>query len=116
MGVCVYHVARQSVSTWLRNQNQNVELALITKALYESRELAMGRMQDDALSLGAHGVVGVNVQERSHAWGSHIIEFLAIGTAVASSDGTHQTLSPQLAVELEDVESVLDPRAIRGER
>ena len=37
-----------SVSTWLRNQNQNVELALITTALYDSRELAMGRMQDDA--------------------------------------------------------------------
>lgn len=115
MGVCVYHVARQSVSTWLRNQNQNVELTLVTTALYDSRELAMGRMQDDALTLGADGVVGVNVQERSHAWGSHIIEFLAIGTAVSSLDGTHQTLSPQLAVELEDVESMLDPRAIRGE-
>ncbi len=36
MGVCVYHVARQSVTTWLRNQNQNVELALVTTALYDS--------------------------------------------------------------------------------
>jgi uncharacterized protein YbjQ (UPF0145 family) len=116
MGVCVYHVARQSVSTWLRNQTQNVELALITTALYDSRELAMGRMQDDALSLGAHGVVGVNVQERSHAWGSHIIEFLAIGTAVSSPEGTHRTLSPELAVELEDDAASVDPRALRGER
>jgi uncharacterized protein YbjQ (UPF0145 family) len=115
MGVCVYHVARQSAGAWMKNQNQNVELTLITTALYESRELAMGRMQDDALGLGAQGVVGVRVQERTHAWGSHIIEFLAIGTAVASVDGTHRTVSPQLAVELEDLASGVDPHALRGD-
>ncbi|MFZ0664161.1 MAG: heavy metal-binding domain-containing protein, partial [Acidimicrobiales bacterium] len=57
MGVCVYHVARQSAGTWLKNQGQNTELVLITSALYDSRELAMGRMQEEALGLGAHGVV-----------------------------------------------------------
>lgn len=113
MGVCVYHVARQSVSTWMKNQNQNVELTLITEALYDSRELAMGRMQDDALALGAQGVVGVKVEERTHAWGSHIIEFLAIGTAVRSLDGTHRTLTPKLAVELEDLAQGVDPHALR---
>jgi uncharacterized protein YbjQ (UPF0145 family) len=112
MGVCVYHVARQSVSTWMKNQNQNVELTLITTALYDSRELAMGRMQDDALGLGAQGVVGVKVEERTHAWGSHIIEFLAIGTAVASHDGKHRTLSPQLVVELEDQAQDVDPHSL----
>lgn len=116
MGVCVYHVARQSVGAWLRNQNQNFELDLITTALYDSRELAMGRMQDEALSIGAQGVVGVNVQERSHAWGSHIIEFLAIGTAVSLAGDEHRTLSPRLAVELEDQAGLADPRALRGER
>ena len=116
MGVCVYHVARQSVGTWLKNQNQNVELALITTALYDSRELAMGRMQDDALSLGAHGVVGVNVQERTHAWGSHIIEFLAIGTAVGAPEGEHRSVSPELAVELEDQVVGVDPSALRSDR
>jgi uncharacterized protein YbjQ (UPF0145 family) len=115
MGVCVYHVARQSASTWMKNQNQNVELPLITSALYDSRELAMGRMQDDALSVGAQGVVGVKVEERTHAWGTHIIEFLAIGTAVASLDGTHRTLSPKLAVELEDRAQGVDPHALRGD-
>lgn len=117
MGVCVYHVARQSVSTWLKNQNQNVELALITTALYDSRELAMGRMQDDALSLGAQGVVGVNVQERSHAWGSHVIEFLAIGTAVSAPEGgEHRSVSPEMAVELEDQVVGVDPSALRSDR
>lgn len=115
MGVCVYHVARQSASTWLKNQTQNTELVLITSALYDSRELAMGRMQDEALGLGAHGVVGVTVQERSHGWGSHVIEFLAIGTAVSSPDGKHRTLSPKVAVELEDTVVATDPRSLRGE-
>jgi uncharacterized protein YbjQ (UPF0145 family) len=115
MGVCVYHVARQSASTWLKNQTQNVELTLITAALYESRELAMARMQDDALSLGAQGVVGVAATERSHAWGSHIIEFLAIGTAVSSFDGTHKSLQPKLALDLDESGPGFDPRALRGE-
>lgn len=115
MGVCVYHVARQSASAWLKNQTQNVERTLITEALYESRELAMGRMQDDALGLGAQGVVGVRAEERTHAWGTHIIEFLAIGTAVASLDGKHRTLSPQLVVELEDLAQGVDPHALRGD-
>jgi uncharacterized protein YbjQ (UPF0145 family) len=115
MGVCVYHVARQSAATWLKNQNQNVELTLITAALYESRELAMARMQDDALALNADGVVGVTVSERTHTWGSHVIEFLAIGTAVASKDGTHQSLNPYLAVGLEDAAVTFDPRGLRGE-
>ena len=112
MGVCVYHVARQSVSTWLKNQTQNVELPLITTALYDSRELAMGRMQDDALALSAQGVVGVKVEERTHAWGSHVIEFLAIGTAVTSHDGKHRSLSPQLVVELEDQAQDVDPHSL----
>jgi uncharacterized protein YbjQ (UPF0145 family) len=115
MGICVYHVARQSVSTWMKNQNQNVELTLITEALYDSRELAMGRMQDDALALGAQGVVGVKVEEGTHSWGSHVIEFLAIGTAVTSLDGKHRTLVPKLAVELEDLAQGVDPHALRGD-
>jgi len=115
MGVCVYHVARQSAATWLKNQNQNVELSLITAALYESRELAMARMQDDALALQADGVVGVTATERTHTWGSHVIEFLAIGTAVASKDGTHQSLKPYLALGLEDPEVKFDPRGLHGE-
>jgi hypothetical protein len=61
-------------------------------------------------------VVGVTVQERSHVWGSHIIEFLTIGTAVASMDGTHRSVSPELAVELEDTAGGIDPRSIHGVR
>jgi hypothetical protein len=56
------------------------------------------------------------VQERSHIFGSHIIEFLAIGTAVSAPVGGHRMLSPKVAVELEDQAIAADPRSLRGER
>jgi hypothetical protein len=53
-----------------------------TQALYDARELAMERMQAEALEAKAEGIVGVDLHERSHGWGSHVIEFFAIGTAI----------------------------------
>lgn len=114
MGVCIYHVARQSAQAWMQTQMQNTELTLITEALYDSRELAMGRMQQEALGLGASGVVGMSVEERAHVWGSHAIEFLAIGTAVTLAGDTHQPVEPTLAVPLSDIGVAVDPRALRG--
>ena len=82
MGSCVYHVAHQSLRQSMRNMGQNVELANYTQALYDARELAMERMQAEALEAKAEGIVGVDLHERSHGWGSHVIEFFAIGTAI----------------------------------
>ena len=48
---------------------QNVELPNFTQALYEARELAMTRMQDEANQLEASGIVGVRLEEKSHQWG-----------------------------------------------
>ena len=64
---------------------QNVELPNFTQALYEARELAMTRMQDEGNRLGATGIVGVRLEEKSHQWGSHTIEFLSLGTAVTKT-------------------------------
>ena len=49
MGSCVYHVAHQTMRQSMRNMGQNVELANYTQALYDARELAMERMQAEAL-------------------------------------------------------------------
>jgi hypothetical protein len=43
-----------------------------TQALYSARELAMQRMQTEAQALEAKGIVGVDLQEKSHGWGNHI--------------------------------------------
>ena len=82
LGTCVYHVAHQGMFQALGNIGQNREMANFTQALYEARELAMERMQDEARKLQAEGIVGVQIQEKSHVWGSHTIEFFAMGTAV----------------------------------
>ena len=66
---------------------QNVEMQNYTQALYDARELAMERMQYEAQQVQAEGIVGVELQERSHGWGSHVIEFFAIGTAIVPIAG-----------------------------
>ena len=67
MGSCVYHVAHQRCARAMRNAGQNVELPNYTQALYDARELAMERMQAEALEAKAEGIVGVDIHERSTA-------------------------------------------------
>jgi uncharacterized protein YbjQ (UPF0145 family) len=85
MGSCVYHVGRRSITDAAIQIGQNVEMTNFTQALYDARELAMARMQDDAAQCQATGIVGVQMQESHHRWESHTVEFLAIGTAVIPS-------------------------------
>jgi uncharacterized protein YbjQ (UPF0145 family) len=42
----------------------------------------MERMEAEADALGADGIVAVRLTFNVHAWGTNVIEFLAIGTAV----------------------------------
>jgi uncharacterized protein YbjQ (UPF0145 family) len=102
MGSCVYHVAHQTMRQSLKNTGQNVELPNYTQALYDARELAMERMQAEALEAKAEGIVGVDIHERSHGWGSHVIEFFAIGTAIIPSEGSedHVIPAPQVVLDL----------------
>ncbi|HYT27929.1 MAG TPA: heavy metal-binding domain-containing protein [Ktedonobacteraceae bacterium] len=102
MGNCVYHVANQGIGQWFKQVGRNVEMTNYTQALYDSRELAMERMQAEAVRLGAQGVVGTQIHERSHGWESHIIEFFAIGTAVIPISDTHEVPAPSLTLLLND--------------
>ena len=101
MGNCVYHVARQGMMQSLRQVGRNVEMPNFTQALYEARELAMERMQNEADELRAEGIVGARIIERSHGWGSHVIEFFAIGTSVVSSSAEHVIERPALVLPLQ---------------
>jgi uncharacterized protein YbjQ (UPF0145 family) len=100
MGNCVYHVARQGMLASLKQIGRNVEMPNFTQALYEARELAMERMQNEADEAQAEGIVGARIIERSHGWGSHVIEFFAIGTAVLSVSDDHQIDRPALVLPL----------------
>jgi uncharacterized protein YbjQ (UPF0145 family) len=101
MGNCVYHVARQGMLQSLRQIGRNVEMPNFTQALYEARELAMERMQNEADELQSEGIVGARIIERSHGWGSHVIEFFAIGTAVVSTSTDHEIDKPALVLPLQ---------------
>ncbi|MEV4421162.1 heavy metal-binding domain-containing protein [Patulibacter sp. NPDC049589] len=97
MGTCVYHVAHRGMFQAMKQAGQNVELTNYTQALYDARELAMERMQAEAEAAQAAGIVGVRLHERSHGWGSHVIEFFAIGTAIVPVSDDH-TIPPPTTV------------------
>jgi uncharacterized protein YbjQ (UPF0145 family) len=102
MGTCVYHIAHRGIGQTLGNAGQNVELPNFTQALYEARELAMTRMQDESTTLGATGIVGVRLEEKSHQWGSHTIEFLSLGTAVLKTSDEITLAKPTTIITLDN--------------
>jgi uncharacterized protein YbjQ (UPF0145 family) len=95
MGTCVYHIAHRGIGQALGQLGQNAELENFTQAMYDARELAMKRMQDEANNVGATGVVGMRLEEKSHQWGEHTIEFLSLGTAVARRAGSEAVAPPR---------------------
>jgi uncharacterized protein YbjQ (UPF0145 family) len=101
MGTCVYHIAHRGITQTFGQFGRNAELPNYTQALYDARELAMTRMQDEANHLGASGIVEVKLIEKSHMWGSHTIEFLALGTAVAEAEGTSGLPAPETIISLD---------------
>jgi uncharacterized protein YbjQ (UPF0145 family) len=101
LGTCVYHVAHRKFGQMLSNLGQNAEVPQFTQALYDARELAMGRMQAEAHALGAEGIVGVALTEHNHVWGQHAMEFYAVGTAVRPISDEHVVPQPQMVVTLD---------------
>jgi uncharacterized protein YbjQ (UPF0145 family) len=100
VGVCVFHVGRRDMAATLKSLPRNTELTVITEALYQSRELAMARMQEEAFALDTDGVLGARVDEHTHAWGSRVIEFVAVGTGIELVADQHQPLRPSVVLSL----------------
>ena len=82
MGSSIYHTGIQT-----RKWGQSQELTKLTEAMYNARELAMTRMEEEALELGADGVVGVRLDVNYYEWGKDAAEFIAVGTAVKAESG-----------------------------
>src|SRR2546429_450461 len=96
LGTSVYHCGFQ-MGRWSKNQ----ELDVLSQAMDHARELAMTRMQAEAEALSAEGIVGVQLDQRNHAWGAHTTEFFAIGTAVRPIRPDHEIARPQLVLSLD---------------
>lgn len=64
----------------------------MVRAMYEARQVAIGRMAGQCARLGGHGVVGVRLSRGDYPLGG--LEFTAIGTAVRAPGVTHQARTP----------------------
>ena len=95
MGNCVYYVPPRLLQA---RAAASCELSAYTHALYDARELAIERLQDEAEDLDATGIVGVTIAEEQHSWRTNpwnignaalqtgeVIELFVIGTAVVPS-------------------------------
>ena len=85
---------------------RNVELEQFTQAIYSARELAIERMQIEAQTAKAEGVIGTMIHEKSYRWESHVIEFFAIGTAVAPLN---------VEIDAKDIPDYLGPQKYMSE-
>jgi uncharacterized protein YbjQ (UPF0145 family) len=99
-GTCVYRIAHQSVVQTLRQSGPNTEMPLITRDVWEARELALQRMRAQAAQAGATGIVGVTWVANSFVWGEHATEFFATGTAI-SSGPQRQAAAPAFTLGLD---------------
>jgi uncharacterized protein YbjQ (UPF0145 family) len=102
MGCCVYHVGRRGPLATVAQTGRNAELPNYTQALYDAREAAMQRMQTEAEELQAEGIVGVTLAEHNHGWGSHMIEFFAVGTAIIATGEATTIASPVPVLDFND--------------
>jgi len=112
MGNCVYYVPPQLLQA---PPADSCELGAYTHSLYDARELATERLQDEAEALGATGIVGVTFAEREHSgrfapWNAgngalqsgEVIELFVVGTAVVPSDAGGTLPKPTLVLSAND--------------
>jgi uncharacterized protein YbjQ (UPF0145 family) len=109
MGNCVYYVPPK-----LLQAMGSMELVRATHGLYDARELAIERLQDEAEALGATGIIGVTISEHAHSWRTtpwnvgnaalqtgEVIELFTIGTAVVPVE-PQELGKPQLVMSAND--------------
>ncbi len=76
-GNALYHVGFASASAW-----QDCEVSELSHAYDEATRLAVRRLELEAQTAGAHGVVGVRYAIARHEWAEHTVEVQVMGTAV----------------------------------
>ena len=112
MGNCVYYVPPHLLQA---KASESVELAEYTHALYDARELATERLQDEAEALQATGIVGVTFAEREHSYSTtpwnagnsalesgELIELFVVGTAVVPTGAGGDLAKPFLVLSAND--------------
>jgi uncharacterized protein YbjQ (UPF0145 family) len=81
MGSSIYQVGWQYTRQYSWG-TQVLEMDTLSQAHQHAASLALTRLEQEAKLIGAHGVIGVRFTRRSYEWGSNLIEYTAIGTAI----------------------------------
>ena len=85
MGSSIYQVGWQYTRRYTWDTNAQ-ELSNLSQAHQQAATLALGRLEQEAKLLRAHGVIGVRFSSHGYDWASNLIEYTAIGTAVRLAD------------------------------
>jgi uncharacterized protein YbjQ (UPF0145 family) len=85
MGSSVYHVGWQYLNQGLWGSTTQ-ELTVLADAYNDCRARAFSRLRQEAELAGADAVVGVRIRAARYEWGSDLVEFGAIGTAVRAPE------------------------------
>ncbi len=106
----VFYVAAssetRSLTTGWQRTKPNVEIADFTQGVYTARETALARATTQAQALGAHGLVGVQIdplvqlreyERNDTTYKDLIATFHVIGTGIYQH-GEHRPLAPELQV------------------
>lgn len=98
MGSSIYHIGQ--IPDY---KGKTAEIAVISEAHRESRRLALGRLWQEAVLVGADAVIGAQLRERMITMGARgkggddggeVIEFTVVGTAVRAPFLTHPPGQP----------------------
>lgn len=81
MGSSIYQVGWQYTRQYTWN-TKSFEMNTLSQAHQHAASLALLRLEQEAKLVGAHGVIGVRFTRRSYEWGSNLLEYTAIGTAI----------------------------------
>jgi uncharacterized protein YbjQ (UPF0145 family) len=108
MGNCVYGLDPRELR---KHRDRDEEITVFTQAFFDARETAMERLQEDLFKMNldtAKGIVGMTVSESTYGGGSAsgppIVEFTALGTAIAllgDNDPRHAPPQPKIVVSLD---------------
>jgi uncharacterized protein YbjQ (UPF0145 family) len=95
MGSSIYQVGYQS-TPWSSTMGGGFmfEMGALSQAWNEVRELALGRLAQEAGHVGADAVVGVDLRTGEHDWAENAIEYVVIGTAVRHDQTTAPDPAP----------------------
>lgn len=97
MGSSIYQVGWESArwpSTW--GEGLMFELDTLSDAWNKVRELALGRLAQEATRVGADAVIGVDIGTGTHDFAEGGVEQIVIGTAVRHTREQRQSTKPVL--------------------